>query len=126
MRDQRGVANSTLDTYQSTLVDLLKVLGDNPTVFTGSSNLAEGGEQANGDSLIMIEDQALASIYAIEALKIFDHYAYRDRMKSATAADAVSPFKILSSAKPAACIQSVQPASSLTFSSMVLGVYPWS
>src|SRR6266404_6151731 len=34
MRDQRGVANSTLDTYQSTLVDLLKVLGDNPTAFT--------------------------------------------------------------------------------------------
>lgn len=34
MRDQRGVANSTLDTYQSTLVDLLKALGDNPTSFT--------------------------------------------------------------------------------------------
>jgi len=34
MRDQRGVANSTLDTYQSTLVDLLEALGDNPTVFT--------------------------------------------------------------------------------------------
>ena len=34
MRDQRGVANSTLDTYQSTLVDLLKALGDNPAVFT--------------------------------------------------------------------------------------------
>src|SRR5258708_3141426 len=33
MRDQRGVANSTLDTYQSTLVDLLKVLGYNPTAF---------------------------------------------------------------------------------------------
>src|SRR5271163_4863451 len=43
-----------------------------------------------------------------------------------TAADAVSPSKTLSSAKPAACIQLVQPASSLTFSSMVLGVYPWS
>jgi integrase/recombinase XerD len=34
MRDQRGVANSTLDTYQSTLVDLLEALGDDPTVFT--------------------------------------------------------------------------------------------
>ena len=58
--------------------------GDNPAVFTGSSNLAEGGEQANGDSLIMIEDQVLAAIDAIEALKIFDHYAFRERMKSAT------------------------------------------
>jgi phosphatidylserine/phosphatidylglycerophosphate/cardiolipin synthase-like enzyme len=58
--------------------------GDNPAVFTGSSNLAEGGEKANGDSLIMIEDKALAEIYAIEALKIFDHYSFRDKMKSAT------------------------------------------
>jgi phosphatidylserine/phosphatidylglycerophosphate/cardiolipin synthase-like enzyme len=58
--------------------------GDSPAVFTGSSNLAEGGEKANGDSLIMIEDKPLAEIYAIEALKIFDHYSFRDKMKSAT------------------------------------------
>jgi phosphatidylserine/phosphatidylglycerophosphate/cardiolipin synthase-like enzyme len=61
--------------------------GDNPTVFTGSSNLAEGGEKANGDSLIMIADEVLATVYAIEALKIFDHYSFRDKMKAATAAD---------------------------------------
>jgi len=30
MREQRGVAESTLDTYQSTLVDLLTTLGDDP------------------------------------------------------------------------------------------------
>jgi hypothetical protein len=60
--------------------------GDNPTVFTGSSNLAEGGEKANGDSLIMVEDQVFASVYAIEALKMFDHYSFRDKMKAATAA----------------------------------------
>ena len=30
MREQRGVAESTLDTYQSTLVDLLTRLGDDP------------------------------------------------------------------------------------------------
>jgi phosphatidylserine/phosphatidylglycerophosphate/cardiolipin synthase-like enzyme len=60
--------------------------GDNPTVFTGSSNLAEGGEKANGDSLIMVEDQVFASVYAIEALKMFDHYSFRDKMKAATVA----------------------------------------
>jgi phosphatidylserine/phosphatidylglycerophosphate/cardiolipin synthase-like enzyme len=60
--------------------------GDNPAVFTGSSNLAEGGEKANGDSLIMIEDQVLASVYAIEALKIFDHFSFRDKMMTATTA----------------------------------------
>src|SRR5260370_25819980 len=40
------------------------------------------------------------------------------------AADAARPSKTLSSANPAACIQCTQPASSLTFSSIVLGVYP--
>lgn len=39
----------------------------NPTVFTGSSNLAAGGEQENGDSLAMIEDAAIANMYAIES-----------------------------------------------------------
>jgi len=60
--------------------------GESPAVFTGSSNLAEGGEQSNGDSLIMIEDRVFATVYAIEALKIFDHYSFRDKMKAATQA----------------------------------------
>jgi len=34
IRSQRGVADSTLDTYQTTLVDLLKALGDDPKAFT--------------------------------------------------------------------------------------------
>lgn len=34
MRGQRGVVDSTLDTYQSTLVDLLTILGDDPKAFT--------------------------------------------------------------------------------------------
>lgn len=34
MCEQRGVANSTLDTYQSTLVDLLMALGDDPSAYT--------------------------------------------------------------------------------------------
>src|SRR5215472_6167359 len=35
----------------------------NPTVFTGSSNLASGGETQNGDSLAMIQDAAIAKMY---------------------------------------------------------------
>ncbi|HEY2324060.1 MAG TPA: phospholipase D-like domain-containing protein, partial [Thermoanaerobaculia bacterium] len=58
--------------------------GDNPTVFTGSSNLAAGGEQSNGDSLAMIEDAAIANMYAIEAVSQFDHYHYRSAKKAAT------------------------------------------
>lgn len=37
MRTQRGVAESTLDTYQTTLVDLLKTLGDDPNAFTAKA-----------------------------------------------------------------------------------------
>ena len=73
--------------------------GENPAVFTGSSNLAEGGEQANGDSLIMIEDRVFAAVYAIEALKIFDHYSFRDAMKSATQA---APLNLWYPGKPGA------------------------
>jgi len=58
--------------------------GDNPTVFTGSSNLAAGGEQANGDSLAMIEDEAVANMYAIEAVATFDHYHFRKVAQKAT------------------------------------------
>ena len=58
--------------------------GANPTVFTGSSNLAAGGEQANGDSLAMIEDAAVANMFAIEAVALFDHYHFRKVMQTVT------------------------------------------
>ena len=56
----------------------------NPTVFTGSSNLAAGGEQANGDSLAMIEDAAVANMFAIEAMALFDHFHFRKVMQEVT------------------------------------------
>jgi integrase/recombinase XerD len=37
MHEQRGVADSTLDTHQSTLTDLLTVLGDDPTAYTAAA-----------------------------------------------------------------------------------------
>ena len=52
-------------------------------VCTGSSNLAPSGEKGNGDHLIMIEDRRVATGYAIEALRIFDHLHFRSRMKEA-------------------------------------------
>ncbi|HEX8844355.1 MAG TPA: phospholipase D-like domain-containing protein [Pyrinomonadaceae bacterium] len=58
--------------------------GDNPVVFTGSSNLASGGEQDNGDNLIAIYDEEVASAYAIEAIRLVDHYHFRATMKAAT------------------------------------------
>lgn len=52
-------------------------------VFTGSSNLAPGGEGENGDNLALIEDRTVATAYAIEALRMFDHLHFRSRMKAA-------------------------------------------
>ena len=57
--------------------------GANPAVFTGSSNLASGGEEANGDNLLAIYDPAVASAYAVEAIRLVDHYHFRAQMKSA-------------------------------------------
>jgi phosphatidylserine/phosphatidylglycerophosphate/cardiolipin synthase-like enzyme len=57
----------------------------NPAVFTGSSNLSAGGEQDNGDSLAMIEDPAIATMYAIEAVGLFDHYHFNKAANEATA-----------------------------------------
>lgn len=55
-----------------------------PVVFTGSSNLAEGGEQANGDNLLAITDRDVAQAFAIEAIRLVDHYHFRAVMQSAT------------------------------------------
>jgi phosphatidylserine/phosphatidylglycerophosphate/cardiolipin synthase-like enzyme len=59
--------------------------GDSPVVFTGSSNLAAGGEEANGDNLLAIYDPAVASAYAVEAIRLVDHYHFRAQMKAADA-----------------------------------------
>jgi PLD-like domain len=64
--------------------------GDNPVAFAGSSNLAGGGECANGDSLIQMHDPFIASMYAIEAVRLFDHYSFRKYMAKATAAKPLS------------------------------------
>ncbi|MDD2890640.1 MAG: phospholipase D-like domain-containing protein [bacterium] len=55
-----------------------------PVVFTGSSNLSSGGEESNGDNLLAIYDKNIAVAYAIEAVRLFDHYSFRYAMKKAT------------------------------------------
>jgi phosphatidylserine/phosphatidylglycerophosphate/cardiolipin synthase-like enzyme len=52
------------------------------TVYTGSSNFSPSGETGNGDHMIRIEDQRVAVAYALDALRMFDHLAFRDRMKA--------------------------------------------
>lgn len=63
---------------------------ENPVVFTGSSNLAAGGEEENGDSVIAIRDPHIAGMYAVEAVRLFDHYQFRKSMQGATKAAPLS------------------------------------
>ncbi len=46
-------------------------------VYCGSSNLALGGEQDNGDNLLCIKDEDIATAFAIEAIRLTDHYNFR-------------------------------------------------
>ena len=52
---------------------------DNAVVYCGSSNLAEGGEQVNGDNLLRINDGDIATVFALEAIGLVDHFDFRDR-----------------------------------------------
>jgi hypothetical protein len=52
--------------------------GEDPTVYSGSSNLALGGEKENGDNLITIRDGDIATVFAIEALGLVDHFNFLD------------------------------------------------
>jgi phosphatidylserine/phosphatidylglycerophosphate/cardiolipin synthase-like enzyme len=58
--------------------------GKNPVVYCGSSNLALGGEEQNGDNLIAIHDPDIATVFTLEALALVDHFDFLDR--SATVA----------------------------------------
>ncbi|MDR3636038.1 MAG: phospholipase D-like domain-containing protein [Isosphaeraceae bacterium] len=53
--------------------------GNNPVTYCGSSNLALGGEESNGDNLIAIHDGDVATVFAIEALALVDHFEFLDR-----------------------------------------------
>jgi len=53
--------------------------GNDPVVYCGSSNLAAGGEEDNGDNLLAIHDADVATAFAIEALGLIDHYNFLDR-----------------------------------------------
>ncbi|MEP7142280.1 MAG: phospholipase D-like domain-containing protein [Ferruginibacter sp.] len=47
-------------------------------LWCGSSNLALLGEQENGDSLLEIADTDIATVFAMEALALVDHFHFRD------------------------------------------------
>src|SRR5260370_9512726 len=52
--------------------------GPDPVVFCGSSNLASGGEENNGDNLLTIRDKDIATGFPIEALSLVYHFNFLD------------------------------------------------
>ncbi|MGR9503680.1 phospholipase D-like domain-containing protein [Rhizobium leguminosarum] len=62
--------------------------GDHPVVFCGSSNLALGGEKNNGDNLLAISDPEVATVFAIEAIGLIDHFNFLNGVGNAPAASA--------------------------------------
>jgi hypothetical protein len=57
--------------------------GPDPVVYCGSSNMASGGEVENGDNLLAIRDGDIATVFAIEALALVDHFDFLDGIASA-------------------------------------------
>jgi len=60
---------------------------DNAVVYCGSSNLAELGEQQNGDNLLEIRDRDLVTVFAIEAMRLIDHFHWRNKVDAKTSKD---------------------------------------
>jgi hypothetical protein len=56
--------------------------GKNPVVYCGSSNLAFGPEQKNGDNLIEIRNLVAVTVFAIEAIRLVDHFSFRNRIEN--------------------------------------------
>lgn len=64
-------------------------------VYLGSYNFSVSADTKNGENLLVIKDRRIATSYAIEALRIFDHYHFRVAQKEAKASN-----KPLALAKP--------------------------
>ncbi|HTR20758.1 MAG TPA: phospholipase D-like domain-containing protein [Gemmatimonadales bacterium] len=65
--------------------------GDGAVVYCGSSNLAIGGEESNGDNLLEIGDPDVATAFALEALALVDHYQFLDGLAEAAGAGSSPP-----------------------------------
>jgi len=54
--------------------------GPDPVVYCGSSNLALLGEEQNGDNLLAIHDGDVATVFALEALALVDHFHFLNKV----------------------------------------------
>ncbi len=54
-------------------------------VYLGSYNFSRPADVDNGENLLLFKDGRIATAYAIEALRIYDHYAFRASPQTAAA-----------------------------------------
>ena len=47
-------------------------------IYTGSYNFSTSADVKNGENLLCITDQRVATSFMIEGVSMFDHYEYRD------------------------------------------------
>ena len=57
--------------------------GKQGVVYCGSSNLAFDPEQKNGDNLIEIRDEDVVTAFAVEAIRLVDHFQWRNKARTA-------------------------------------------
>ena len=57
--------------------------GPDARVHLGSYNFSRPADRENGENLLLIRDRRVAVSYAVEALRIFDHYHFRVTQKEA-------------------------------------------
>jgi phosphatidylserine/phosphatidylglycerophosphate/cardiolipin synthase-like enzyme len=53
-------------------------------VYTGSYNFSIAADTKNAENLFVIKDQRVATSYMVEAVAMFDHYAFRDSENNAS------------------------------------------
>ncbi len=60
---------------------------DKPTarVYLGSYNFSTVADTLNGENLLLIKDRKVAVAYAVEAIRLFDHYHFRLALQEASA-----------------------------------------
>jgi hypothetical protein len=52
-------------------------------VYTGSYNFSPAADTQNGENLVLIADRRVATAYAVEAMRMFDHYRFRTSRQGA-------------------------------------------
>jgi hypothetical protein len=78
--------------------------GKEPVVYCGSSNLALGGEENNGDNLLTISDPEIATAFGLEALSLVDHYQFLDRLSNAAGSNSKTAKTTPPADKPQAAV----------------------